>query len=205
MENNMRTRQQVSTSGDIWNEIQIANIRLQEHEFHNRMEVEKKVAIEKMRADLCSIRDFQQTKLIEDNEGRLILWKQQFGNPIRGVLPMRDFCAKKLILMNEDKASVLYVSFSLEKKRNREIELWIPGDKIGDARFVWKIFARAGVCFGFSKAKERDLQARILYHAVCVAKDVVLPPIKGWYQTEEGWKYAMQDTECWKGVERWMK
>jgi len=194
----------VETSAKMWAEVTKANIRLQEHMIRNQMDIEKKAREEMNKADIRATRDLQQMRIVMGEGGQPILMKERFGRPIKGALPLANFSAERVFLINNPERWVFRLSFTFLSSRERAVCIWIPGERIGDEVFVKKAFARCGVSLGFSRVKENEILAQIVLKAVNEAKDIEVPRILGWYSVGNNVDYAMDMKACWKGMEKWM-
>jgi len=195
----------VEPSANLWTEVARTNIRLHEHALRNQMDIEKKTREEMAKADIRSARDLQQTKIFMSGSGQLIFTKERFGSSIKGALPIDDFSAVCLVPMGNPELWIYRLSFTFLSGHGKNVSIWIPGERVADETFVKRAFARCGISFGFSKMKEKEVLAGIILIAINIAKDIELPPMRGWYHVGSNVDYAFITEECWKGVEKWMQ
>jgi len=154
---------------------------------------------DKQRADISSRRELQITNVEIQQGGKIRISRELFGDDFIGAVPFTYVQSFMLECSGNENEKILYVKLSSKDKR--EIEVYMDPEKLED-HYINKKCNSAGICFGFSHAKETLVRKILIDRVRSLAKPVPLCPKHGWYEKDGRIGYAFPETCTWEEVKK---
>lgn len=163
-------------------------------------EVWKSEQLIQQKNDLTAARELQQTKIIINSSGEVLLLRDTFENQICKVLPI--LVNEKILyfpISKDDCGMILKLTVCADKFPQATV-LWISQESLSNAKLS-KIFLQSKITFGYGSKKESEIRRLFVIAAAKSADCQALPQEHGWYKNEdETFAYAYPKDIVWKEV-----
>lgn len=163
-----------------------------------QMEIWKNSELTRQKADIMSLREQQQTRVIIEVSGKVAVEKVTFQGLMR--TPLQIELAESIFYFPmEQEVEGMVLKFVVTKGANWRRTVWLNQDSFDERRLKTK-FLQAGIEFGFGSKKEAEIRRLFLAAVAESARFKKLPLKHGWYRVEDTFKYAYPSEIVWKDV-----